>query len=184
MTRMLRIGKNTKAFTLIEVLLYVGIAGMVLVSLAGFGWNMIGIGVKGNTHHDAVSNIRFVGERLSFFIREATDIDVANSNFGVNLAATPGSRVTLRGALPNDPIVIDVSSGTLRVTQGASAPVALTSSTVAVSSIIFTNASSLDDKTKNIGFELQLETISGSNRFEYASDTALRSSAEIRSNSL
>lgn len=174
--------KNKKAFTLIETLLYTGIVGMVLVSLVGFGWNMMGIGAKTGTHHDAVSNARFAGEKLSFFIREATDIDMANSNFGVNVATTPGSKVTLRGVAPNDPIVFDVSSGALRVALGAAAPIALTSSNISVNSIIFTNASSADGKTKNIGFELQLGTTSASNRFEYASSTALRSSAEIRSN--
>lgn len=181
-TCMLRKKKNTKAFTLIETLLYVGIVGMVLASLVGFGWNMMGIGAKSGTHHDVVSNERLVAEKLSFFVREATDIDGANSNFGVNLATTPGSKVTLRGVAPNDPIVFDVSGGALRVTLGVAAPIALTSSNIAVSSIVFTNASSADGKTKNVGFEIQLGTTSSGNRFEYASNTALRSSAEIRSN--
>lgn len=174
--------KNIKAFTLIEVLLYTGIVGIVLASLVGFGWNMMGIEVKTAAHSDAMSNARFVGEKLSFFIREATDIDAANSNFGVNLAMTPGSKVTLRSVAPNDPIVFDVSSGTLRVTQGVAAPASLTSSNISVNSIVFTNASSADGKTKNIGFDIQLETISGGNRFEYESEVLLRSSAEIRSN--
>lgn len=174
--------KNTKAFTLIETLLYIGIVGIVLTSLILFGWNMMGIGAKIGTHHDAVSNGRLSGEKLSFFIREATDIDAANSNFGVNLAATPGSKVTLHAAAPNDPVVFDVSGGVLRVTLGASAPVALTSSNIALTSLVFTNASSVDGKTKNIGFEIRLGTMSSSNRFEYTSSATLRSSAEMRSN--
>lgn len=174
--------KNAKGFTLIEVLLYTGIVGIVLASLVGFGWNMMGIGVKTAAHSDAMSNARFVAEKLSFFIREATDIDAANSNFGVNMATTSGSKVTLRGVAPNDPIVFDVSGGTLRVRQGASAPVSLTSSNISVNSIVFTNASSADGKTKNIGFDIQLETVSEGNRFEYESEVSLRSSAEIRSN--
>lgn len=174
---------TARAFTLIEVLLYVGIAGIVLASLVGFGWNMIGIGAKSGTHADVVSNARFGSEKLSFFIRESTDIDVPNSNFGVNLATVPGSKVTLRGVVPNDPIVFDVSGGSLRVKIGAGSPVALTSTTIAVSSLVFTNASSADGKTKNIGYEIQLGSVSsGGNRFEYTSSTAIRSSAELRSN--
>lgn len=183
MKRTLGKTRKQRGFTLIEMLLYVAVAGIVLTSLVGFGWNMIGIGAKNGTHHDAVSNARLASEKLTFFIREATDIDTANSNFGVNLASVPGSKVTLRGAAPNDPTVFDISSGTLRVTQGVSAPVALTSSNISVSSLVFTNASSADGKAKNIGFEIQLATISASNRSEYASATMLRSSAELRSSS-
>lgn len=184
MKRTLGKTRKQRGFTLIEMLLYVAVAGIVLTSLVGFGWNMIGIGAKNGTHHDAVSNARLASEKLTFFIREATDIDTANSNFGVNLASVSGSKVTLRGVAPNDPIVFDVSSGTLRVTLGASAPIALVSDNISVSSLVFANASSLDGKSKNVGFTLQLGTTSGSGRFEYASSTALRSSAEIRSNSL
>lgn len=179
----LRKRKNTKAFTLIEMLLYIGVAGMVLSSLVAFGWNMMGIGAKSGTHADVVSNERLVAEKLSFFIREATDIDATNSDFGVNVATTTGSKITLHAVAPNDPIVFDVSGGVLRVTQGTAAPVALTSSNVSVSSLVFTNFSSADGKAKNIGFEIQLATISASNRSEYASASALRSSAELRSNS-
>lgn len=184
MKRMLGKTRKQRGFTLIEMLLYVAVAGIVLTSLVGFGWNMIGIGAKNGTHHDAVSNARLASEKLTFFIREATDIDTANSNFGVNLASVSGSKVTLRGVAPNDPIVFDVSSGTLRVMLGASAPIALVSDNISVSSLVFANASSLNGKSKNVGFTLQLGTTSGSGRFEYASSTALRSSAEIRSNSL
>ncbi len=173
-----------RGFTLIEMLLYVAVAGIVLTSLVAFGWNVVGIGTKNGVYHDVVSNARLASEKLTFFIREATDIDTANSNFGVNIASTPGSKVTLRGVAPNDPIVIDVSSGTLRVAFGASEPVALTSSNIIVSSLVFTNASSVDGASKNIGFILQLGTTSGSGRFEYASSTAIRSSAELRSNPL
>lgn len=171
-------------FTLIEMLLYVGVSGIVLTSLVAFGWNMIGIGAKNGTHNDVVSNARLASEKLSFFIREATDIDTVNSNFGVNLANVSGSKLTLRGVAPNDPIVIDVSGGTLRVALGASSPVALTSTNIAVSSLIFANASSADGKSKNVGFEIMLGTVSTGNRFEYASSTAIRSSAELRSNPL
>lgn len=174
--------KMLKGFTLIETLLYTGIAGVVLASLVGFGWNMTGIGVKTTAHSDAVSNARFVAEKLSFFIREATDIDAANSNFGANLTTIPGSKVTLRGVAPDDPVVFDVSNGTLRVTLGAAAPVSLTSSNISVNSIVFVNASSADGKTKNIGFDIQLKTVSEGNRFEYENAVSLRSSAEIRSN--
>lgn len=176
--------RRQQGFTLIEMLLYVGVAGIVLTSLVAFGWNMIGIGAKNGTHNDAVSNVRLASEKIAFFIREATDVDTANSNFGVNLAEVPGSKLTLQGVAPNTPIVVDVANRMLRVAVGASAPVELTSTNVAVSSLVFTNASSSDGNSKNIGFEIMLRTVSSGNRFEYASSTALRSSAELRSNPL
>ena len=175
--------RNKKAFSLIETILYIGIAGIVLVSLFTFGWNMIGVGAKNSVHHDVVANGRFVVEKLSFFIREATDIDAANSNFGVNLAGT-SNKITLRADTPNDPIVFDVSGGALRVKLGAATAVPVTSSDVSVSSIVFTNYSSVDGKTKNIRFELQLDAVSGVGRQEYTGSVHLVGDSEIRSNSL
>ena len=173
--------QTQKSFTLIETLLYVGIAGMALAAIVSFAWNMMGLGAKQATYADAISGARLAADRLSFFIREATDIDAANSNFGVNLAAVPGSKITLRAAAPDDPTVIDVSGGMLRIAKGAASPVALFPSNVAVSSIVFSSASSVDGKSKNIGFEMIVGSSSPSGRFEFSNTTTVRSSAELRS---
>lgn len=171
-------------FTLIETLLYVAIASVVLVSLSQFGWNIIGAGTKNAAHQDIVSNARFTLNQISLTIRNAADIDTANSNFGTNIATTPGTKLTLRGTAPNDPIIFNISGGALRLQVGTNTPVLLTSNGVSVKTLIFTNSSSSDGKSKNIGYELSVNTDSSSNRQEYQATAHLRGDAELRSNSL
>lgn len=171
-------------FTLIETILYVAIASVVLISLSQFGWNIISVSTKNNIHQDIVSDSRFALDQMSLAIRNATDIDTTNSNFDINIATTPGSKLTLRGTAPNDPVVFDVSSGSLRMQIGTNTPVLLTSNSTSVETLIFTDNSSSDGKSKNIRYELSVIANSSSSRQEYQTTTHLRGDAELRSNNL
>lgn len=171
-------------FTLIETILYIAIASVVLVSLSQFGWNIINVSTKNNTHQDVISDARFILDQISLAIRNATDIETANSNFDTNIATTPGSKLTLRGTTPNDPIVFDISSGSLRMQIGTNTPIPLTSNSTLVETLIFTDNSSPDGKSKNISYELSITANPSNSRQEYQATAHLRGDAELRSNNL
>lgn len=175
---------NRPGFTLIETILYVAIASVVLVSLSQFGWNIIGVSTKNNIHQDIVSDSRFALDQISLAIRNATDIDTANSDFDTNIASTPGSKLTLRGTAPNDPVVFDVSSGSLRMQIGTNTPVLLTSNGTFIETLIFTDNSAPDGRSKNIHYELSVTANPSSSRQEYQATTHLRGDTELRSNNL
>lgn len=171
---------NTKrGATIIELLLYMSILSFFLIALVLFALNIIQGGSKSNNESHTYADARYLSERIKYEIRNASDIQTANSNFGVNLATTAGSKLTLTAASPNNPTVIDVSSGRARIALGATSAVELNSNMVNVTDLTFTNYSGTN--TKNISFTLTVQATSPS-KGNIKETTTLRSSVELRSN--
>jgi Tfp pilus assembly protein PilE len=176
--------KNSLGLTFIEIILYVAIVSLLVTTLIPFAWNIIGSGEKSANQQEVFSQARFMSERLKYEIRNAVNINTGSSNFGSNLAVTPGNQLSLKETTANDPTIIDVSSGLLRIKQGAASAIALNSNDTKVTNLTFTNYTSSDNKTKQVGFTLTLSAnySSAGNRQEYQVTTTIESSAELRSN--
>lgn len=172
----LKINKKS-GFTFLELLIYVGIVTVVVSSLIKFAWNVIGSGVKNSTQEEVYAAARYVSERIKYEIRNSNGINTGSSTFG----SSPGV-LSLVQTAPNNPTVIDLSAGKVRIKLGAAATVDLNSNDTTVTSLIFTNYSSGDNKTKHVGFTLTIQSSSSSVRQEYSDSVTLRSSAEVRSN--
>jgi hypothetical protein len=170
--------KNRRGATIIELLLYMSILSFFLIALVLFALNIIQGGSKSTNESHTYADARYLSERIKYEIRNASDIQTANSNFGVNLATTTGSKLTLTSISPNNPTVIDVSSGRARIALGAISAVELNSNKVEVIDLTFTNFSGA--KTKNINFTLTVQAINPS-KGNIKETTTLRSSAELRS---
>jgi type II secretory pathway pseudopilin PulG len=171
-----------KGFTYIELILYLGLVAFVLSSLINFGWNVILTGAKSATEQEVFSTLRFASEKIKSEIRNAAGLNLAESNFEVNLAGDSSYKLSLAKEAPNDPTIIDVFDGKVRLTQGASLPVDLNSARTRVTDLTFTNYSSADGKAKNIGFVLTVVSASPETRQEYQKTATLRSAVELRSN--
>ncbi len=171
--------------TLIEILLYIGIVSGVLIAASTFAWNIIGSKTKSQVMLEVDANATITLERLTQLIREARDID-SSSLLEANLAdsANAGESLTLtmRTASQN-PTVIDVDNGILRILRGAGTAVALTSNLVRVSDLTFTNHTLASGKTKNLGITLSIENVNPENRQERAASIILRSAVELRDRS-
>lgn len=175
--------KNQKAFTLIELLLYVGIVSIVMSTLIAFAWNVVISGVKNTTQQEVYSQSRYLAEKIKYEIRNASTINTGTSNFGVELANNSSSQLSLgNSVVSNNPTIINVSGGKVMIKQGSSTAIALNSADTTVTSLIFTNYSSVDNKTKHIGFTLTVRSNTTNTRKEYINSMTLRSSAELRSN--
>ena len=124
------------------------------------------------TAAEVYTQARYVSERLKYEIRNATGIN--------SVAATSISLVVSDGT--KNPTVIDLSGGKVRVKWGAATAVNINSDGTNVSSLIFTDYTSGDSKTKHIGFVFTLTDNSTSVRQEYAESVSVRGSAEVRSN--
>lgn len=178
----MKIKKRQKGFTLLEVLLYVAIISVVITAIVLFAWNIIYGGVKTTRLGEVNYASRYVSERIKYEIRNSSGITTGSSNFGVNLATTAGSKITLTKAnAAKNPTVIDVSSGQLRIAVGANPVINLTPTNISITNLTFTNNSSGDGKTKNVSFIMTLESniVSSGNVKQSAS---LESAAEIRGN--
>lgn len=171
--------KPRQGATIIELLLYMSILSFFLIALVLFALNIIQGGSKSSNESHTYADARYLSERIKYEIRNASDIQTANSNFGVNLATNAGSKLTLTAASPNNPTVIDVSSGRARIALGTASAVELNSNKVNVTDLTFTNYSG--SNTKNVSFTLTVQATSAS-KGNIKETTTIRSSVELRSN--
>lgn len=159
----------SKGFTLIELILYIAIVTIMLSALVPFAWAVIGGGVKSTTQEEVASQARYLGQRLSLEIRNAKAIN----------SVSP-TRLSLQEFNPvNDPTIIDLSGGFLRIKQGAKPVLNLNSTDVALTSLVFTNRSSAD--TKQVQFAFTLSSATAQVRQEYQQTVNFEGSAELRS---
>jgi len=176
----MNIKSKSEGFTLIEMLLYIGIIAIMLATLLSFSLQMLASSAKSQTDQTVYSEERYATERLTYEIRNAAGVNVASSSFGVNLAASSTAMLSLSEASsPLNPTVFSVASGTFMVQQGTGAPIALNSSSTQVTSLVFSNYST--GTYNNVGFLMNISDSSTSTRNEYVASTTIEGSAEVRS---
>lgn len=170
-----------KGFTLVEVLLYIGIVTLILGAIVPFAWNVIGLGEKSVTQQETYAAARYLSERLKHEIRNADAIDT--SDFGDDLAddASKSFSAAQHGSSDTDRIFVE--DGRVLIQQGSSDPVALQPQDMRVTSLVFTDYSSVDGTTKHAGFVFTIEANypNASGRQEYQESVTIESSAEVRS---
>lgn len=160
-------------FTFIEIILYVSIVSIVLTAIIPFAWNVIGGSVKSSAEQEVSSQARFISEKIKYEIRNADNINSVAAN-SISLDVTVAA---------NDPTIIDLLAGKIRIKLGAAAAVDLNSNDTLVSALTFTDYTSADNKTKNIQFVFTIDDNFGNSRQEYDVPTiTVEGSAEVRSN--
>lgn len=156
-------------FTLIEIILYIGIIAIVFSAIVPFALTVIGNGSKSAVQQEVYGNARFISEKIKYEVRRASGITTVSA-----------SSISLTNFSPDSTTVIDLSAGKVRINKNGAGAINLSADGVTVSDLTFTNNTSADNKTKNISFTLTVAT-SGV-REEYQSTISLRGSAEVRSN--
>jgi prepilin-type N-terminal cleavage/methylation domain-containing protein len=163
---------QNRGFTLIELLLYIAIISLVLVSVTGFFWNVVSGNIKENSYQEVQQNGRFVMTKITQEIKKA---------IGIN-SPTLGSSANSLSLIMSDsnlnPTVFDVSGGKLRITQGASVPIELTTDQVVVSNLQFTNLSYLNTPG-TLRVEMALENLNPSGKNEYRASIDLKTSVSL-----
>ncbi|MEI6532822.1 MAG: hypothetical protein WCO06_03215 [Candidatus Roizmanbacteria bacterium] len=168
-----------KGFTLMEVLIYITLLIVISDVLLRLTWNVI----EGYSKRGVISETYYIGriisERLKDDLRNATNIDTVNSNFGVNLATTTGSKITLISDSAQTPIIFSVSNGQLVVSY---AGVATTFSSLdyKISSLVFTNLSTTNGYSRNIKYVMILNSNATNKGKIYDSNITIQSSIELR----
>ncbi|MBP6866095.1 MAG: hypothetical protein KBC12_00965 [Candidatus Pacebacteria bacterium] len=127
-----------KGFTLVETMLYVVVAGTLVLFMSLFTGMIVDARIKNRT-------IAEVEEQGAHVLRVVTQ-SVRNSN-SVNApaAGVVGATLSLGNIDPLlNPTIFDLNGSTLRIKEGVGAPIELTNSHVAVSSLNFENLSELN----------------------------------------
>ena len=159
-------------YTLIELLLYVAIIGILLSSITVFFGMMVSARVKNQTIAEVNDQAAAVMDYMTQTIRNASSITSPT-------AGTSGSSLTLvvpTGSL--SPTIFSLSGTTLQVKEGTAAAVSLTSSDVQLSSLTFTNLTrSGTPGIVQISFTLNRTNPGGTNDYDF--QKTYTSSAEV-----
>lgn len=160
------------AFTLIELILYVGIMSVILITIS----ISLDTLVKSETKSRTVTEVEQQGlsamDIITRTIRSATEIN----------SPTPGvSGATLSLAIgaPNNPTIFRVSSSTLEMKEGVGSYIALTNSQVEVSGLEIQNLSR-GNTPGIVSVMFTITSINASTRGEYSYNKTFRASANIR----
>lgn len=165
--------RKQTGFTLIELLLYVAITGTLLVSVSMF----FGMVTESRVKSQSVGEVDQQGEAaitlIAQTVRNGTAITVpATGVTGSSLTVTVPT-----GAL--SPTIFDVSSGVLRIKEGAATAVPLTNSKVTVTNLTVKNLTR-SGTAGIVQVSLTLSRINTINRNEYDYTKTFTTSVAIR----
>jgi type II secretory pathway pseudopilin PulG len=160
---MVRSNETQKGFTLVELLLYVSLVGLMSFVIAAFVPLLLDTREKNTTIAEVEQQGALVLGRIAQEVRNAEAITSPS-------AGSNGSSLTLdvvAGA--DDPTVFDLSSGALRITQGAGSATDLTNSRVTVSDLDFENLSAAGTPgTVQFSFTITHNNSSGRNAYDFS----------------
>jgi hypothetical protein len=167
--------KNFVGLTLIETILYLGIAVIVLGMLFSYGWNIIGLSIKAQVIRSASQTGQLVEERLTYEIRRADSVDKDNSDFG----SSP-KLVLLTSS--GDPVTIEDSGNQITIKRGAGDPISLNSAQVQIKNFTLTKQANDTGEVQYVGFAFDVvANYPGSaQRSEYQYSSSFSSGSALR----
>lgn len=159
--------QNTKdqhahsGFTLLELLLYIGISSTVLLAISLFLSTILSSRVKNMAISEVEGQGVFVADTITQVVRNATTINVPT------IGANGSSLSVATVSSDTSPTVFDLSSGVIRMTEGVGSVAALTNSRVTASDFSITNLSrSGTPGIVRITFTLTFKNPSGRNEYD------------------
>lgn len=138
-----------KGFTLVELIIYVAMIGVVVIGFLNFGLNVIYTGEKSEIRQEVQRNATYALQRVLSKIKEANAVNAGSSTFDSH----PGVLSLEMEDSAVDPTVFDISGGILRMTEGVSSPVNLIPAELEATNLVFSNLS-VSGRTSNIKIEL------------------------------
>lgn len=150
--KLLKINNNklkflTKGFSLLELIIYIAILSGLLVVVANSFISLSKGQGQAQARSDVNSAIRFSAERFRQDIKNSTIVMTPI----IGTAST-----TLNLTVGGNVIVYDVLAGQLRRKEGVAAPVAVTSSSVTVTSLLFTRQENYNSVTQATTTAIQI----------------------------
>lgn len=151
---------KTKAFTLVELIIYVAILATVFVSTIGILWNVIGGSVRVSASTELSYSARLVLDNIIRVGRSANDVLVASSTFGVHpgvlVFGNSGGDITFDTATKNITVAgQNITIRKLRMKTGIGLPIDLTSDKVDVTNFVVKNRTR-GTEPKNVKVEVTL----------------------------
>jgi Tfp pilus assembly protein PilW len=152
--------KQSNGFTLVELLLYIAITVIIVTTISTFLIMIMTTQVKAQTVAEVEQQGLQVKQLITQTIRNAAAI-----NLPVNAGDTGSTLSVNTFDLTKSPTIFTLNNGTIYITEGTSTPLAITSSRIITSSLVFARLGA--KKQKNISIDFTLSHYNPSNRNEY-----------------
>ena len=168
------ISQSQKGFTLVELVLYVSICSILLLTISSFLSFLLGARVRSQ----AITEVNQQGFQIMSLITQTIRNGRSIQAPGIGTSSSTLSITTGNTVL--NPTIFDVSSTTLRVKEGSKTPVSLSNSRVKVSALIFQNVSSGSSTEKIIRISFTIDSVNQGGRSEYSFTKSFSGSATLR----
>lgn len=155
---------GSRGFGLVEMILYVAICSVLLLSLSSLYFFLLTSRIKSQIITEVEQQGQQIIQLITYTTRNARTIDIPS----IGVTGTSLSLTVQNGML--SPTIFDVSaSGTMRIQEGSGPQISLTNSHVSVGSPLFQNVSSASssDRMLRFSFTIRSNNISGRNEYEY-----------------
>ena len=165
--------QSNKGFTLVELLLYVGIASIILLITTLFLSTLLESRIKNQT----VAEVEQQGlQAMQIITQTARNAEaITTPSQGASASSLTLDVIT---AL-NDPTIFDLSSGAIRIKEGAAAIIPLTNSRITASALTFQNLSR-PTTPGTIRIQFTLTHVNPDGRNEYNFNKTFIGSATLR----
>ncbi|MEE8131914.1 MAG: hypothetical protein V3T98_02620 [Candidatus Paceibacterota bacterium] len=165
--------KNNKGFTLIELFLYISIAGVILLVISIFLATLLQARIKNQTISEVEQQGAQVMQLIIQAVRNAKGIDSPSQGASASLLSLDVFNSS------NDPTIFDFSSGAIRITEGIGGAVDLTNSRLSGSGLSFQNLSKTDTPGA-VKIIFTLTHLNPEGRNEYSFSKTFYGSASLR----
>lgn len=165
--------KNKKGFTILELLLYIGIVSIMIMAISGFIQMIFFARVKNQTIAEVEQQGMQVTQAITQAVRNASAINspvVGASGSTLSIATYSGAK---------NPTLFDLSGSILQTKEGAGAYIPLTSSRVLVSGLSFRNLS-LAGTPGTVQVQFTVTHVNAGNKNEFNYSKTFYATANIR----
>lgn len=170
----MKMPRSKKGFTLVEMVLYVAICSILLVTISFFLSFLLGARVRSQAITEVNQQGFQVMSMMTQTIRNGRSIQVPSIGTSSSTIS-----ITTGNALLN-PTLFYVSSTTMKIKEGSQTAVSLTNSQVRVSNLLFQNVSSISSTEKIIRISYTIDYINPTGRSEYSFTKSFSGSATLR----
>lgn len=122
-----------RGFTLIELILYIGITAMVVVALTRAMLTILGTRERVESVSSVQQELRFVMDRLTYVARGAVAVETGASLFGTGHSVLA---LSVRGE-PDVPVIFSLSGSAIVMREGTGGVLPLTSRRIIVDELLF-----------------------------------------------
>jgi prepilin-type N-terminal cleavage/methylation domain-containing protein len=165
-----------KGFTLIELLLYLSVSAIIITIVSIFLATLNEIKVKNQVISTVEDQGMYISDVINATVRVAKKTITPNSSGASSL-----SLELEMVASTKSPTKLYVTDGVLYIKEGASEPLAITDSRIAISELKFFNVTP-SGATGHIWYSFKVKAQSQSNRYQYEYEKIFETGASVRYN--